>query len=443
MEPWKKVCLYVSVYVMLREFRPIDPFIIKYLTLLPEKYTVRIIREDVYPVGSYVSVLFVVIVFLVTDYLQYKPIIILNGLSGIMSYSLLLGSPTISFLKSGQIFLMLFRAAEVASYTYMFASIRNKDKYQIATSIVRTSVLIGKCSCGIIAQILISYNILSYAYLLYLSIFGMILTTIWSLIMPPVMFSLYFYKVKEPVLDVIVDDNEKIILTKINESTNMNLDKNNMKKFFIKMKCSEVIQKLWDDFYVTYADANVFKWSVWWSLSLSGYVLVSQYIQLYWEEIEVHGKLNSLNGAVESLATLFSAAATYGIGRVNGDWDKYGDIVMAIVAMGLGVVLYFLSFTESLIKSYAYFIIFCCTYQTMVTIASAEVAKFLKRNCYALIFGFNKLIAYILIIIFTVVVIEDKFFSFDIRQQFLIYSVYFMFLGCLFFLMAFISSRRL
>lgn len=57
----------------------------------------------------------------------------------------------------------------------------------------------------------------------------MILTTIWSLIMPPVMFSLYFYKVKEPVLDVIVDDNEKIILTKINESTNMNLDKNNMK----------------------------------------------------------------------------------------------------------------------------------------------------------------------------------------------------------------------
>ncbi|XP_022182542.1 thiamine transporter 2-like isoform X2 [Myzus persicae] len=370
MEPWKKVCLYVSVYVMLREFRPIDPFIIKYLTLLPEKYTVRIIREDVYPVGSYVSVLFVVIVFLVTDYLQYKPIIILNGLSGIMSYSLLLGSPTISFLKSGQIFLMLFRAAEVASYTYMFASIRNKDKYQIATSIVRTSVLIGKCSCGIIAQILISYNILSYAYLLYLSIFGMILTTIWSLIMPPVMFSLYFYKVKEPVLDVIVDDNEKIILTKINESTNMNLDKNNMKKFFIKMKCSEVIQKLWDDFYVTYADANVFKWSVWWSLSLSGYVLVSQYIQLYWEEIEVHGKLNSLNGAVESLATLFSAAATYGIGRVNGDWDKYGDIVMAIVAMGLGVVLYFLSFTESLIKSYAYFIIFCCTYQTMVTIAS-------------------------------------------------------------------------
>jgi len=65
-------------------------------------------------------------------------------------------------------------------------------------------------------------------------VLGMILTTIWSLIMPPVKLSLYFYKVKEPVLDVFVDDNEKIIRTKINESSNMNLDKNNINVCKIK-----------------------------------------------------------------------------------------------------------------------------------------------------------------------------------------------------------------
>jgi len=42
---------------------------------------------------------------------------------------------------------------------------------------------------------------------------------------------------------------------------------------------------------------------------------------------------------------------------------------MATVAMGLGVMLYFLSLTKSLTKSYAYYIIFCCTYQTMATIS--------------------------------------------------------------------------
>jgi len=48
-----------------------------------------------------------------------------------------------------------------------------------------------------------------------------------------------------------------------------------IQNYFIKMKFSEVIQKLWDDFNVAYTDANVFKWSVWWSLSFSGYVLVN------------------------------------------------------------------------------------------------------------------------------------------------------------------------
>lgn len=41
------------------------------------------------------------------------------------------------------------------------------------------------------------------------------------------------------------------------------------------MKCSEVIQKLWTDFKESYSDTNVFKWSVWWSLSLCGYVMVN------------------------------------------------------------------------------------------------------------------------------------------------------------------------
>lgn len=67
---------------------------------------------------------------------------------------------------------MLFRASEVAYYTYMFAKINNKDQYQIATSRLRTSVMIGKFSCGIIAQVLISCYSVSYTYLLYLSIIG-------------------------------------------------------------------------------------------------------------------------------------------------------------------------------------------------------------------------------------------------------------------------------
>lgn len=52
-----------------------------------------------YPVGSYCSVFFVVIIFLVTDYLRYKPIMIMNGFAGIVAYALLLGAPSMTLLK--------------------------------------------------------------------------------------------------------------------------------------------------------------------------------------------------------------------------------------------------------------------------------------------------------------------------------------------------------
>lgn len=63
------------------------------------------------------------------------------------------------------------------------------------------------------------------------------------------------------------------------------------------------------------------------------------------------------------------AAVTYAIGMVNGDWDKYGEIIMAIVAIELGFMLLFVGIAESLAQSYIYYIIFCCTYQTMLTIS--------------------------------------------------------------------------
>lgn len=56
---------------------------------------------------------------------------------------------------------------------------------------------------------------------------------------------------------------------------------------------------------------------------------------------------------------------------------------------------------------------------------SVEVARWLKRDCYALVFGFNKFISYIIMTTFTVVVVEDTFFSFNIQQQVkLIYNFY-------------------
>ncbi|XP_025414115.1 thiamine transporter 1-like isoform X2 [Sipha flava] len=397
------------------------------------------IGEEVYPIGTYINVFFVVIVFLVTDYLRYKPIMIINGISGIIYYSLLLGSPTTMKLKIGQVFQVIFRAAEVAYYTYMFAQIKNKDQYQIAYSRVRASVLVGKCGSGLLSQVVISYlspNLTGYIYLIYISIFGMVLTTIWSLIIPPVKFSLYFYKQKEPVINFESIDTKKIIQNKVIEPFRENIDRTYTQNDLKKLKCSEVIRKLWLDFKVSYTDVNLLKWSVWLSLSLCGYIMIGQYIQILWQKLEKQDiNAHLMNAAVDSLTTILSAVATYSTGRINGSWDKYGEYLIAIVSMGLGCILIVLSSNKSLNWSYGYYIIFCCTYQTMLTISSAEIAKFLKRDCYALVFGFNKFITSILQSFFVIVIVKDTFFSFNIEEQIYFYGLYFAFLGFVYILL--------
>lgn len=53
----------------------------------------------------------------------------------------------------------------------------------------------------------------------------MVLTTIWSLIIPPVKFSLYFYKQKEPVINHESINTQKIIQNKVNEPFRENIGK--------------------------------------------------------------------------------------------------------------------------------------------------------------------------------------------------------------------------
>lgn len=55
----------------------------------------------------------------------------------------------------------------------------------------------------------------------------MILTTIWSLIMPSVQFSFYFYKEQEITINSIVIDNNKIVQTKMIDTINGDLNKTN------------------------------------------------------------------------------------------------------------------------------------------------------------------------------------------------------------------------
>lgn len=61
----------------------------------------------------------------------------------------------------GQIMYGSLMSAEVAYYTYIYASV-DREKYQIVTGHTRSAILAGRFLASIIAQLLISFEICSY-----------------------------------------------------------------------------------------------------------------------------------------------------------------------------------------------------------------------------------------------------------------------------------------
>ena len=57
------------------------------------------INQDIYPVGTYSNLSLLILVFFVTDWARYKPIIILEGLAGVTVYCLIIWGRDISAIQ--------------------------------------------------------------------------------------------------------------------------------------------------------------------------------------------------------------------------------------------------------------------------------------------------------------------------------------------------------
>jgi thiamine transporter 2/3 len=62
-------------------------------------------------------------------------------------------------------------ASEVSYYTYMYAKV-SRDKYQKVTGHARSAILSGRFLASVIAQVLISFDIMDFRDLNYLSLGG-------------------------------------------------------------------------------------------------------------------------------------------------------------------------------------------------------------------------------------------------------------------------------
>ena len=63
------------------------------------------------------------------------------------------------------------------------------------------------------------------------------------------------------------------------------------------------------------------------------------------------------------------AVSAFLCGRIRVNWEKYGELVLALCSLGQGAVLLIMSMAGSLMTSYVTYILFTIMYHTMITIA--------------------------------------------------------------------------
>ena len=79
--------------------------------------------HDVYPVWTYSYLAILILVFLVTDLVKYKPVIILEGFSYILTWILLLWGHGLTQMQLMQVSYGVATSTEIAYFTYIYASV--------------------------------------------------------------------------------------------------------------------------------------------------------------------------------------------------------------------------------------------------------------------------------------------------------------------------------
>lgn len=129
------------------------------------------VNKDIYPVSTYSYAAMLVFVFLITDFVRYKPIIILCGLSGVVTFSIIIVGKTVLQMQIMEFLYGLFLSAEVAYYTYIYAKV-DKEHYQEVTGYTKAASLFGRSMSGVVAQLTASFNWLNYHQLNYITLGG-------------------------------------------------------------------------------------------------------------------------------------------------------------------------------------------------------------------------------------------------------------------------------
>uniref|UniRef100_A0A8C6YK47 Solute carrier family 19 member 2 n=1 Tax=Nothoprocta perdicaria TaxID=30464 RepID=A0A8C6YK47_NOTPE len=407
---WALPTALLCAYGFFCSVRPSEPFLTRYLLGPNKNLTQSQVFNEIYPVWTYSYLVLLFPVFLATDYLRYKPVVLLQGLSLIVTWFMLLYAQGLLAIQFLEFFYGMGTATDVAYYSYIY-SVVDLNLYQKVTSYCRSATLVGYTVGSVSGQLLVSVAGWSLFSLNVISLtcvsiaFGMA----WFLPMPQK--SLFFHHVSSQQFSREM----KVIDCKNGSAVQ---DCPDMQRTLVEI--SKVLRELWQDFLQCYSSRPLLCWSVWWALSTCGYFQVINYAQGLWEMVLPSPSLEIYNGAVEAVSTLLGKNALC------------PPVALALFSFLIAAAVYIMDTVHNIWVCYASYVVFRIIYMLLITIATFQIATNLSVKRYALVFGVNTFIALALQTLLTLIVVDASGLGLDIFTQFMIYASYFAAISLLF-----------
>ncbi|XP_019741564.1 thiamine transporter 2 [Hippocampus comes] len=422
----------LSLYGFFANCRIAEPFLAPYLIGPYKNISEEVVTNYLFPIWTYSYLAFLFPVFLLTDFLRHKPLIVIQALFLVSNYVLLCFAPGLLAMVFLEIHYAVVTATEVAYFSYIYSAIP-LENYQRATGYLRSAMLFGYTSGAGLGQILISLAGLNYFYLNAITLGVVSVAFLISFWLPMPQGSMFFKGRKTASLG---RQSQQEVPGKTDRPDETALDEEDASSGKQKMECDDDAgwcsrknvfsagHLLWQSFRESYSSRHLIYWSLWWALATAGYTQIVNYIQLMWNHIEPSASSSVYNGGVESACSLVGAAAAFSVGYIKVNWSVWGELALGLFsAIGAGAV-FLIGLTSNIWACYAGYAVFKSCYMLLITITTFQIAANLSMECYALTFGINTFVALSLQTIMTLIFVDGATLGLDIVTQFIIYGIY-------------------
>ncbi|XP_058155980.1 thiamine transporter 2 isoform X2 [Dasypus novemcinctus] len=404
--------------------KPSEPFFVPYLAGPDKNMSLSVITRDILPLWTYSYLALLLPVFVITDYVCYKPVVILQGISFIVTWILLVFGQGLVAMQVLEFSYGMVSATEVAYYAYIY-SVVSPEHYQKVSSYCRSITLVAYTVASVLAQVLVSLANVSYFYLNVISLASVSVAFLFTLFLPMPKKGMFFHakskdaSKKPSGKDIVLDEPRKDQQPDSQESVTISGPANGSQLSNPKPKnvILRVFTQWCQDLKECYSSKCLFYWSLWWTFSTAGFNQVLNYVQILWDYKAPSQSSTIYNGAVEALATFGGAMAAFSVGYVKVNWNVYGELALGILSAADAGSLYLMRYTTNIWVCYAGLLIFKSSYMFLITIATFQIAVNLSMERYALVFGINTFIALVIQTIMTVIVVDNQGLGLPVSVQ--------------------------